>query len=192
MSPKSCGLANLSRPTVHRTCRSGVLSSTLVTISTSLPSGSASRTFAPTWQLFRKLNRNSVPRFCSELPAIDFPCFNLLFNWSFNFCLQNPTGSHSENLQSHRLSDHSSLYAGLYVFGSSAFGALDGNPDRWSLFYLLLVSGRVVSGRCPSSGYCASFPRLQGMVHKIRHSRDNHLRNLRRSHRLGESPPVAP
>src|SRR6266581_8089224 len=85
-----------------------------------------------------------------ELRAIDCIYFNLLFERSSDFCLNNPTGSHHENIQYHRLFDYFFLHAGLYVLRTSSFGTLDWNVDRRSLFYLLLVSWRVVFGRCSS------------------------------------------
>src|SRR6266481_5717381 len=95
-----------------------------------------------------------------ELRAVGLIYFNLLFERSSDFCLNNPTGSHDENIQSHRLFDYFFLHAGLYVFRPSSFGTLDWNVDRRSLFYLLLVSWRAVSGRCSSFGNRSSFPRL--------------------------------
>ena len=60
-----------------------------------------------------------------ELRAIAFFYFNLLFERSSDFCLNNPTGSHHENIQRHRLFDYFGLPAGLYVFRPRSFGALD-------------------------------------------------------------------
>src|SRR6267142_4029006 len=77
-----------------------------------------------------------------ELRAIDVSFFKLLFERSSDFCFNNPTGSHRENIQYHRLFDYFLLHAGLYVFCPSSFGTLGWNVARRSLFYLLLVSWR--------------------------------------------------
>src|SRR5260370_37895961 len=95
-----------------------------------------------------------------ELRAMDFIFFNLLFERSSNFCLNDPTGSHHENIQHRGLFDYFCLHAGLYVFRPYSIGTLDWNVDRRSLFYLLLVSRRVVFCRCSSFWNRSLFPRL--------------------------------
>src|SRR5678816_3682323 len=64
---------------------------------------------------------------------------------SSHFCLNHPTRGHRENLQHHRLSDNSSLHAGLYVFGPHPLGTLGWTVDRRNLFHLLLVPRWVIS-----------------------------------------------
>src|SRR5260370_16785034 len=54
---------------------------------------------------------------------------SLLFERSFDFCLNNATESHHENIQCHRLLDYFLLPAGLYVFRPNSFGAMDWNVD---------------------------------------------------------------
>jgi hypothetical protein len=77
-----------------------------------------------------------------------------------DLCLNPATRGHRENLQRHWLSDYSSLHAGLFLFCSNSPGTLGRIVNRRSLFYFLLVSRRVVSGRRSSSGDRPSLPRL--------------------------------
>src|SRR6266404_990916 len=92
-----------------------------------------------------------------ELRARDFIYFNLLFERSCDFCLNN---RRHENIQRHRLSYYFFLRAGLYVFRPGSFGTLDRNVGGRNLFHLLLVSWRAVLGRCSSFGNRTSLARL--------------------------------
>ena len=79
------------------------------------------------------------------------------------------------------------LLACMY-FAPAHLGPWTGLAIGGSLLCLFLVSRRRVPGRCSSFGNCPSFARLQRMVHKARHAREQLLRALCRSGRLGEPP----
>src|SRR5207253_6335757 len=81
-------------------------------------------------------------------------------NGALIFALMARRRSHHEGIQPRGLPDYFSLLAGLYVFRPSSFGTLDWNIDRRNLFYLLLVSWRVVFGRCAPFRHRARFTRL--------------------------------